>query len=420
MRRGIRVAELEAGEQVGQYEILSLLGRGGMGTVYLAEDHSLGRKVALKMLPTHLLEDAEIVARVQREAHALARLRHPNLAHIYTVGEHKGHPYFAMEYIKGSALNTIVAKTGRLPPMQAAHIAAEVMAALDNVHKAGIIHRDVKPGNIIIDQDGRTILMDFGLARQELDAPLTADHTVLGTPNYMSPEQAKGESLDARTDIYSLGIVLYEMLTGSPPFEGKSSFEILRHHIESSAPAPSEVEPDVPPELDHVVARALAKSADDRYPTVREMAGALSAIYRTATLVRLAEGTAADTAPLTRAGTGPAKFASTIEVAPPQYFVPTEQLVGLFRRWVVRIAVLLALLLAVVVVWLVCQPGPVASPGQWVEIRRAGAAPVRGKLIEIEVLDGGTTTAKIETGSGQKPLAVSIREGDELHVLEEQ
>ena len=400
--------EPQAGERIGQYEIRSLLGKGGMGAVYLAEDHSLGRQVALKILPPHLSEDSEIMARFVREARALAALRHPNLMHIYTVGKHEGRPYFAMEYVKGSTLGAVLAKAKSLALPQAVHITAEVMAALDKVHEAGMVHRDVKPGNIIIDDDGRAVLMDFGLARREQDARLTADHTVLGTPQYMSPEQAESADVDGRADVYSLGIVLYEMLTGSPPFKGKTSFEVLRQHVESSVPAPSALRPDVPAGLDVVLARAVAKSPEDRYRNVREMAADLVKVCPDPVLARLAGVAETDTVPtvvMSDAAGRPRTFASTVAL-------PTAR--AWSRRRLTVGAAVVAALLAALIVWLMFRP----SPGQWVEIRRQGAEPVRGRLVEIEMLDDGTTTAKIRAGESGRPTEIRIEEGDEIRVVQ--
>jgi len=399
--------EPQAGERIGQYEIRTLLGKGGMGAVYLAEDHSLGRQVALKILPPHLSEDSEIVARFAREARALAALRHPNLMHIYTVGEHEGRPYFAMEYVKGSTLKAALAKTTHLPVSRAVRTAAEMMAALDKVHEAGIVHRDVKPGNIIIDEDGRAVLMDFGLARRRQDARLTGDHTVLGTPQYMSPEQAESADVDCRADIYSLGIVLYEMLAGSPPFKGKTSFEVLRQHIESSVPAPSSLRPDVPAGLDVVLARAVAKSPDDRYRNVREMAADLVGVCPDPVLARLAGVAETDTVPtvmMAGASGRPRTFASTVAL-------PNVR--ARSKRRLTAAAAAVAAALVVFIAWLMLR----SSPGQRVEIRRHGAEPVRGRLVEIEMLDDGTTTAKIRTCKARRPTEIRIEEGDEIRVV---
>ena len=413
------MAKTEASGTIGPYEVRRLLGQGGMGAVYLAADRALDRMVAIKMLPPQLSDEPEIVARFQREARAIARLRHPNLMHIYTVGEHEGRPYFAMEYVKGSTLSSLIAKLGHIPPPQAAHVAAEVLSALDKVHQAGIVHRDIKAGNIMIDEDGRAILMDFGLARQEQDSRLTADHTILGTPNYMSPEQAKGERLDARTDIYSLGVVLYEMLTGAPPFKGKTSFEILRQHIESSVPPPSEIQPDVPEAFDVVVARAVAKSSADRYQDVRQMAADLAQVYPSATLARLGNAPGAGTEPTVLLSQRGTSFASTVRLTPTAR--PVAAASGRSRRWLwagLAAAVALVGLFA----WLVLGPGPGSPPaqapvGRVVEILRRGADPVRGRLISIEVLDDGTTMAKIGLEESGREHTVSIQDGDELRVV---
>jgi len=411
------VSDAEISGNIGPYEVRRLLGKGGMGTVYLAADHALDRPVAIKVLPLHLSEDEAIVARFQREARAIAKLRHPNLMHIYTVGEHEGRPYFAMEYVKGSTLAFVLAQTGPMPPAQAAQVAGEVLAALDKVHGAGIVHRDIKPANIMIDEDGRTILMDFGLARQAEEVPLTGDHTVLGTPNYMSPEQAKGDPVDPRCDIYSLGIVLYEMLTGAAPFKGKSSFEILRQHIESSVPPPSEFQPGVPGALDQIVATAVAKSADDRYEDVRQMAAALGAVLPSPTLLRLAGASGSTSGPTVLLPQAGGMVASTVRL-------PTTVASGGVsagrRGWLAAALAAAVLVLAGLLAWPVLRPGPDAAPGQLVEIHLRGADTVRGRLIAIEVLDDGTTMAKIGEEGSEAERTFSIREGDELRVVTEQ
>ena len=416
------MAKTEASGTIELDEVRRLLGQGGMGAVYLAADRALDRMVAIKMLPPQLSDEPEIVARFQREARALAKLRHPNLMHIYTVGEHEGRPYFAMEYVKGSTLSALIARAGRVPPPQVAHVAAEVLSALDKVHQAGMVHRDVKPGNIMIDEDGRAILMDFGLARQEQDAPLTADHTVLGTPNYMSPEQAKGEPIDARADIYSLGIVLYEMLTGAPPFKGKSSFEILRQHIESSVPPPSAVQPGVPEAFDLVVARAAAKSPADRYQDVRQMAAHLAQVHPSATLLRLAGEPGAGTEPTVLLPRQGKTFASTVQLARPARSAAAAS--GRSRRWLKGAVIAAAVVLVALIAWAVSRPERKSPPapklvGQRVEVLRRGAEPVRGRLISIEVLDDGTTMAKIGAEGSGRERTVSIQDGDELRVVRE-
>ena len=411
------MSDAEISGNIGPYEVRRLLGKGGMGTVYLAADHALDRPVAIKVLPLHLSEDEAIVARFQREARAIAKLRHPNLMHIYTVGEHEGRPYFAMEYVKGSTLAFVLAQTGPMPPAQAAQVAGEVLAALDKVHGAGIVHRDIKPANIMIDEDGRTILMDFGLARQAEEVPLTGDHTVLGTPNYMSPEQAKGDPVDPRCDIYSLGIVLYEMLTGAAPFMGKSSFEILRLHIVSSVPPPSEFLPGVPGALDQIVATAVAKSADDRYEDVRQMAAALGAVLPSPTLLRLAGASGSTSGPTVLLPQAGGMVASTVRL-------PTTVASGGVsagrRGWLAAALAAAVLVLAGLLAWPVLRPGPDAAPGQLVEIHLRGADTVRGRLIAIEVLDDGTTMAKIGEEGSEAERTFSIREGDELRVVTEQ
>ncbi len=423
------MAKTEVSGNIGPYEVRRLLGQGGMGSVYLAADPALDRMVAVKLLPLQLADEPQIVERFQREARALAKLRHPNLMHIYTVGEHEGRPYFAMEYVKGSTLSSLIAKIGHIPAPQVARVAAEVLSALDKVHQAEIVHRDIKSGNIMIDEDGRAVLMDFGLARQEQESRLTADYTILGTPNYMSPEQASGEPVDARTDIYSLGIVLYEMLTGAPPFTGKTSFEILRQHIESSVPPPSEIRPDVPEAFDAVVARAVAKSPEDRYQDVRQMAADLAKVCSSETLARLGGAPGVGTEPTVLLSQHGAPFESTVQPKGAAGCASASS--GRSHRWLWGGLAALWVLIGLFV-WHVIGPGPESPPvqapepppaqvrvGQVVEMLRVGAEPVRGRLISIEVLDDGTTTAKIRSEGSGRERTVSIQDGDELRVVRE-
>jgi predicted Ser/Thr protein kinase len=410
------------GERIGDYEIRRLLGRGGMGAVYLAHDHALDRRVALKILPRRLSADPEIVARFQREAMAMAKLRHPNLMHIYSVGEHKGHPFFAMEYIKGSTLSSVVRKAGSLPPEEAAHILAEIISALVKVHGQGLIHRDIKPGNIMIDEDGRAVLMDFGLARAESDVGLTADHTVLGTPNYMSPEQAKGAHIDARTDLYSLGVVLYEMLAGRPPFQGKTSFEVLRQQIETPVPPPSRSNPTVPAVLDRIVARATEKEPANRYQTVQEMAADLVTVFPSAPLVRLVGGAMPETAPTVLSGAPTAaRRAPTMR----SRRTPTQQRRrGALLAWGAgAVGVLLAALLA----WAVFGPEdepPVPPQGTWVRLVGSDGAVrsdpdgrAEGRLVEMLVIDEVNIAVKIKPEGRGRTRTWGVKEGDTLHVL---
>jgi len=267
-------------QKLGKYEIIEEIGRGGFSVVYKALDTSLhNRPVALKVLHPHLLVDPTFVLRLQQEAGAAANLRHPNIVVVYEVGEIDGTYYIAIEYLPGTALDDLVKEQGSFPPKRAVRITKQIASALDYAHAEGFIHRDVKSGNIIVGEDDHATLTDFGLVRAAEGTSLTSTGKVVGTPEYMSPEQAdpmKTRDLDWRTDLYSLGIVAYELLTGHVPFKGDTPTATHYMHVHEEPPKPTLMNPDLPKEMEPPILKALAKERSDRYQTGQDLAEALA------------------------------------------------------------------------------------------------------------------------------------------------
>jgi serine/threonine-protein kinase len=249
-----------------RYRLQGEVASGGMATVYLADDVVLGRPVALKILTRTLAADDAFVDRFRREAQAAARFRHPNIVTVYDWGPYEDSFFIAMEYIEGRTLDQVIASDGPLAPSEAARIAGEIAGALEVAHREGVVHRDIKPSNIIITPTGQIKIADFGIARaSNAGADLTQVGMIMGTAAYLSPEQAQGATVDRRSDLYSLGVVLFEMVTGAPPFSGDSTHAVATHHVSSPPPRLRSRQPSLPTELDELVDRLLAKNPDHRY-----------------------------------------------------------------------------------------------------------------------------------------------------------
>jgi eukaryotic-like serine/threonine-protein kinase len=262
----------------GRYELGELIGYGGMAEVHRGRDIRLGRDVAIKVLRADLARDPSFLARFRREAQSAAGLNHPSIVSVYDTGEDVGlegttQPFIVMEYVEGRTLRDILKMEGRLPARRAMEITADVAAALDFSHRAGLVHRDVKPANVMITTAGAVKVMDFGIARAVADNAATVTQTanVIGTAQYLSPEQARGEPVDARSDVYSTGCLLYELVTGVPPFQGDSPVAVAYQHVRENAAAPSSRVPGLPRALDSIVMKALAKNPMNRYQTAGEM-----------------------------------------------------------------------------------------------------------------------------------------------------
>src|SRR4029450_13561585 len=271
------------GKLIGHYRIESLIGGGGMGEVYLARDERLGRKAALKLLPDSLTTDETQLSRFKNEARSASALNHPNILTVYEIGAEGNLLFIATEFIEGITLRASLAR-GRIKPHAALEIAVQVASALAAAHEAGVVHRDIKPENIMQRPDGDVKVLDFGLAKPTEQRLSSDDHTrkttatlqtrqglVLGTARYMSPEQARGQKVDSRSDIWSLGVVLYEMVEGNPPVRGETPRDCIASILTTEPPPLSGVLPDVPLKLEPILQKALRKNSDERYQTIKEM-----------------------------------------------------------------------------------------------------------------------------------------------------
>jgi hypothetical protein len=276
------------GATLGGFRLIEMIGAGGMGRVYKAYDEGLDRFVAVKVLPAAAeAVDPAASERFLREARAMAKLKHRNLISIYGVGEEGGVRYFAMELVASGSLSDRV-KAGPVPLEEVWKIAAQVISALALVHRAGLVHRDIKPGNVLMDEGGRAVLTDFGLAKDEAAPGVTAAGMVMGTPEYLSPEQCEGRTATSQSDIYAVGVMLFQMLTGRLPFRGKSVISILRDHVETPVPRIQELRPDAPAAQVAVVMRCLEKSPAARYAGLPEMARDILAFHSSDDLADLA------------------------------------------------------------------------------------------------------------------------------------
>jgi eukaryotic-like serine/threonine-protein kinase len=315
-----------------RYLILRKLGSGGMADVYLAEDKELGRRVALKLLDDRHANDDQFVERFRREAQSAAGLNHPNIVSIFDRGQAEGTYYIAMEYLDGRTLKELLVRNGPTPVPIAIDYARQILGALAFAHRGGIVHRDIKPHNIVVRKDGRLKVTDFGIARSGA-SQMTEAGSIVGTAQYLSPEQARGAPVDARSDLYSLGIVLYEMLTGEVPYTGDAPVEIAMKHLTAVPEPPSKLRPDVPHDLDAIVMRALAKDPEQRYGSAEEMDADLARVARGVAVSQKTE----EAMTQVLAGAGAATAATMITrprtvTAPPAYRPPAPYYEEAARR----------------------------------------------------------------------------------------
>ena len=375
-----------------RYEVDKPLGQGGMAQVFRGTDRVLGRTVAIKVLDQKHRNDAKFVTRFRREAQAAAGINHPNVVSVFDTGSEDGLHYIVMEYVDGETLDDVLAREKVLPPQRVVAIAEPVARALDAAHQKGMVHRDVKPGNIMLDRSGTVKVVDFGIARAAADDTLTQTGIVLGTAAYLSPEQAQGVAVDPRSDVYSLGCVLYEMLTGRKPFTGDSALAIAYKHVREDPAPPSQVNPDIPPELEAVVMTAMAKDPAQRFPSGGAMQEALSAAATGEMPAMVAVGAGA-TEPLH--GPGDTAVMTTPETASEP---PPERP----SRWWVPWLVIAVILLALIVL------GFVAFGGE--EPRRAGGGGPTQTEPPAETTPPETATAD-PVGAAYVALLAELQEG---------
>jgi eukaryotic-like serine/threonine-protein kinase len=347
----------------GRYRIQRKLGAGGMADVYLAEDQELGRRVAIKILNSRHGNDDQFIERFRREAKNAAALNHPNIVSIYDRGEAEDTYYIAMEFLDGRTLKELIVGRGAAPINVAIEYARQILSALRFAHRHGIVHRDIKPHNVLVDGEGRVKVTDFGIARAGT-SQMTETGSIVGTAQYLSPEQARGGEVDPRSDLYSLGVVLYELLTGKTPFDGETPVEIAMKHLSTTPKPPSSLRPDVPRELDMVVLRALAKNPDDRYQSADEMESDLERVARGARVSAATVDTATQvmSRPAVAAAAASATAATMIAppptaTAPPPLVVDEEEIQeggGPERPlwpWLVAIGFVIAAVIAGFFVW---------------------------------------------------------------------
>ncbi|MGK5737634.1 Stk1 family PASTA domain-containing Ser/Thr kinase [Micromonospora sp. URMC 103] len=410
----------------GRYQVGELLGYGGMAEVHRGRDLRLGRDVAIKMLRTDLARDATFQMRFRREAQNAASLNHPAIVAVYDTGEETAPtgetlPFIVMEFVNGRTLKEVLGAEGRLQPRRALEICADVCAALEFSHRHGIIHRDIKPGNVMLTQTGQVKVMDFGIARALASGATTMTQTsaVIGTAQYLSPEQARGEAVDARSDVYAAGCVLFELLCGHPPFVGDSPVSVAYQHVREAPPTPSDINPEVSPAVDAIVLKALSKNPLNRYQSAAEMR---------ADLLRAAAGRPVLATPVMReqetmpmAPAAAPGYAGGGGAAPPTGQIPAR--VGDPRRrrassWLIAtfaaVGVLAVIALAAALQWNQDDEKQVPVPTvtgltraqAFQEIQKAGLAPQTGEPIF-------NATCKKDTVAGQDPAPGARLERDQ-------
>lgn len=434
----------ERGGLIGSYRLLRPLGEGGMGEVWHAVDTMLEREAALKTLRPEMGARAELVERFRVEAIALARLHHRHIAAVYAFFEHGGRHHIAMQYVPGRTLEQVLQLRGRLSWREAASVAADVLDALDHAHAVGVVHRDLKPANLMLDAHGRTVVMDFGIARVSARSRQTRSGTLVGTLEYIAPELVRGGDADARSDLYALGCVLYEAVSGRLPFEAASDFELMRAHAEQQPPRPPVAEGELPEALEAMILRMLDKRPDRRFGSARECLDALTAAVGKESLERsTGSATPIDLGRITgvlvaRLGSWRATAQALLRAALRGLDLPQGLAWPAWRRWlaanpglagaaVIGLAAL-GLAASLGVTSLCCRapemvpvraavaepPASVAAASRHEPVAIDGPAPARIDTPRVVVIDSpgdqaaGRTTVRVEGGttrSAPKPVA---------------
>jgi serine/threonine-protein kinase len=346
----------------GRYKLVCRIGSGGMADVWCAADQELGRRVALKVLHPRFAADPQFVERFRQEASHAAGLQHPNVVAVFDRGEWDGTPYIAMEQVDGPTLKEIVSERGALPPELAADVIVQILRAARYAHTHGIVHRDLKPHNVILDEEGRVKVTDFGIARAGA-SEMTETGAILGTAQYLSPEQAQGQPLDGRSDLYSIGVMLYELLTGRVPFDAESPVSIAVRQVSEAPVPPSEVNPSVPPAYEAVTLRAMAKAPEDRFEDADAFIAALHA---------------ARDAPLEATAFAPAG-------PPPGAVAVLEEEDRASRRWWLWLLVLLALAALAAAAYLLLRPQRLAVPDVVGQRSSVAAQTLQNRGFEVNI-----------------------------------
>ena len=372
----------------GRYRIVDRIGSGGMGDVWLAQDAELGREVALKLLHRRFAEDPEFVARFKREASAAAGLSHPNIVQVFDRGEWDGTYYIAMEYLRGRDLKQIVEQHGPFDPEHAIDVVEQILQAARFAHRRGIVHRDIKPHNVILGDDGRVKVTDFGIALAGA-SDMTETGSIMGTAQYLSPEQAQGHPVDARSDLYSIGVVLYELLTGMVPFEAESPVTVALKQVSERPVPPGQHNPAVPPALDAVVMRALEKDPAARFQSADEFLAALE-----------------------QARLG-------VPIVPPEEPVVLEESEEErnWRRIAIIAVVVVALAALALGLWLLLRPGDETVPNVVGQTSASAAQEIQNRGFEVDVVPIQSDTVEDGRVAGQKPEAdAQAKEGSTVQI----